>query len=108
MSRRLELLERITRAGQGDSFAWYGLAMEYRSLGRIADALDTFTALRERDADYVPMYLMAGQMLTEADRAGEARQWLEQGLLKARARGEAKAASEIEAALHALGSPGDV
>ncbi len=102
MSRRLEMLEKLTRASDADSFAWYALAMEYRTLGRVADALTAFETLRSRDEDYVPMYLMAGQMLIEAERPDEARKWLEDGLVKARARGQTKAASEIEAALAGL------
>src|ERR1700678_394936 len=31
-SKRLEFLLKITAAGKADPFAWYGLAMEYRSL----------------------------------------------------------------------------
>ena len=30
MNKRLEMLEKMTNSGQADSFAWYGLAMEYR------------------------------------------------------------------------------
>ena len=45
------------------------------------------------------MYLMCGQMLDEAGRKDEAREWLESGLAAAKAKGDSHAASEIESAL---------
>jgi tetratricopeptide (TPR) repeat protein len=101
-NRRLELLEDLVRSGRADSFARYGLAMEYRREGRIEDALGAFEALRKADPAYVPPYLMAGQMLSDAGRAAEARRWLEQGLEQARAKGDTHAASELEQALAAI------
>ena len=99
MNKRLEMLEKLTRSGTADSFAWYALAMEYRKEKQTELALGTFATLRERDPDYVPMYLMAGQVLLEAGRDAEAVPWLEQGIEKARARGDMKALSELEQAL---------
>lgn len=99
MNKRLALLEQMTSAGNADSFAWYGLAMEYRKEGRLEDALRTFETLRERDPEYLAMYLMAGQLLLEAKRADAARGWLERGLEVARRQGNSKALGELEDAL---------
>ena len=99
MNKRLELLEKMTSSGQADAFAWYGLAMEYRKLGRIDKALATFETLRDREPDYQAMYLMAGQMLIENKRGEDARTWLEQGIELARKRGDHKALGELEDAL---------
>jgi predicted Zn-dependent protease len=99
MNKRLEMLEKMTASGQADSFAWYALAMEYRKEARIDDALRTFEALRERDPDYLAMYLMAGQMLNAASRGGEAKAWLEQGIALAREKGDGKALGELESEL---------
>jgi tetratricopeptide (TPR) repeat protein len=104
-SKRLELLLRLTASDQADSFAWYGLAMEYHSMGEIAQALATFKTLRERDPDYVPQYLMCGTMLMKAGHPAEAREWLESGLIKARERNESHALSELEEALHQIPPP---
>lgn len=101
-SKRLEMLEKMTASDQADSFAWYALALEYKSLGRIDDAYATFVKLREKDASYVPMYLMCGTMLIDADRRDEAREWLEAGIEKAKAKGDMHALSELEASLHQL------
>jgi predicted Zn-dependent protease len=76
--------------------------MEYRSLTMTDEALKTFEALRSRSPDYVPMYLMCGQMLESMGRAGDARAWLESGVEAARAKGDGHALSELESALAAL------
>jgi predicted Zn-dependent protease len=89
-------------AGSSDPFVWYGLAMEYRGLERTEEALATFEELRRRSPDYVPMYLMCGQMLESMARAADARTWLLSGIEAARRKGDAHAASELEAALAAL------
>jgi tetratricopeptide (TPR) repeat protein len=99
MNKRLEMLQKLTSSEQADAFAWYGLAMEYRKLGRLQDALRAFETLREKHSDYLPMYLMAAQLLLEDQRPEEARPWLEQGITLARQRGDAKALSELEDAL---------
>ena len=104
MSKRLAVLEKMTAAGSKDPFAWYGLALEYKSLGRHDEALATFEKLRELDPGYVPQYLMCGSMLGEIGRAADARTWLEQGVTAARAKGDSHAMSEIESALANLGS----
>jgi hypothetical protein len=101
MSRRLEFLLNLTSKST-DPFAWYGLAMEYRSLARHEEAISTFVALRARSPEYVPMYLMCGQVLEGLGRHEEARAWLESGIVVATAKGDAHAASELQSALGAL------
>jgi predicted Zn-dependent protease len=101
-SKRLEFLLKMTSSGSPDPFVGYGLAMEYRSLSRFEEALETFAALRARSPDYVPMYLMCGQMLESMGRVGDARAWLTWGIEAARAKGDGHALSELEGALGAL------
>lgn len=101
-SKRLEFLLKTTAAGQADPFVWYGLAMEYRSLAMTDEALATFEKLRAQSPDYVPMYLMCGQMLETMGRVEDARAWLGSGIEAARAKGDGHALSELEGALAAL------
>jgi tetratricopeptide (TPR) repeat protein len=103
-SKRLEFLQKLTAQGSSDPFAWYGLAMEYRALERHDDALATFAALRERAPEYVPMYLMCGQMLEQLGRTADARAWLGWGIEAAKAKGDSHALGELEGALGAVGS----
>jgi tetratricopeptide (TPR) repeat protein len=98
-NKRILMLEKLLAAGQADSFGRYALGMEYRKEKRLDDALRTFSELRKEDAEYLPQYLMAGQMLMEAGRPDEAREWLEAGAALARRQGNMKTLGEIEAAL---------
>lgn len=98
-SKRLSVLEKMTAGGSRDPFAWYGLALEYKGLGRHEDAVVTFGKLRELDPGYVPQYLMCGALLLELGRVGEAREWLVAGITAAQAKGDGHAVSELESAL---------
>lgn len=102
MSKRLEMLERLTGSGKADAFTWYALALEYKSAERIDDALSTFETLRTQDPDYVPMYLMAGSMLVDVGREDEARRWLEEGMTRASTKGDTHAHDEMEALLETI------
>ena len=101
--KRLAYLEKVTGDGTTDPFPWYGLALEYRNLERIDDALKSFTTLRAQSPAYVPMYLMCGQMLEKAGRTDEAREWLATGIAVATKAGDSHAKGELEGALSTLG-----
>lgn len=105
-SKRLEFLQKLTASGSTDPFAWYGLAMEYRSLERRDEALTAFEALRDRNPDYVAMYLMCGQMLEQMGRKADAKAWLTSGMAAAQKKGDTHALGELEAALGTLGEEG--
>lgn len=102
MNKRLAFLEQHVAAGAADSFAFYGLGMEYRKEGRVDDAVATFGKLRDRDPDYLALYLMAGQTLIDAGRSAEARVWLEAGISVAKRKGDGKTLGELESALASL------
>jgi predicted Zn-dependent protease len=104
MSKRLAYLEKVTREGSTEPMAWYGLALEYRTLERWDEALQTFTTLRANHPDYVAAYLMCGQMLTQLNRNDDAREWLVAGIDAAKKKRDSHALSELESALGALGS----
>jgi len=101
-SKKLQMLEKLTEEGSEDPFHWYALALEYRNLERHDEALQTFTTLRTRKSDYVPMYLMCGQMLDKLARKDDAREWYEAGIAAARKKGDSHAVGELEGALAAL------
>jgi predicted Zn-dependent protease len=102
MNKRLAFLEQHCASASADSFAFYGLAMEYRKEGRIDDAVATFTRLKDKDPDYVPLYLMAGQTLIDAARSAEAKTWLESGIAVATKKHDTHALGELESALASL------
>jgi tetratricopeptide (TPR) repeat protein len=102
MNKRLAFLENLINSGKADAFARYGLAMEYKKEGRIADALSAFEELNLFDPNYVPQYLMAGQMLIDAGRRDEARTWLMRGIETAKKVGNSHALGELDSALASL------
>ena len=102
MTQRLEMLEKMVGAGTDDPFVHYAHAMELRSLGRLAESLVAYRAVIARFSDYVPTYLMAGQVADELGEVDVASEVLTQGIDRARAAGDGKAVSELESALDAL------
>jgi tetratricopeptide (TPR) repeat protein len=98
-SKRLDVLLQATAAATADSFAFYALGMEYKSLGRVDEAITTFQRLRAKDPLYLPMYMMCGTMLASRSDRGAAREWLGAGLALARKQNNQHAANELEAAL---------
>lgn len=96
---RLAMLETMIAKGSTDPFHHYARAMEFRSLGRNEDALEAFAGVAERFADYVPTYLMAGQVCELLDEDEQAQQWYERGIVKAEATGNDHALGELKAAL---------
>jgi Tfp pilus assembly protein PilF len=99
---RRQLLEEFVAQAPGDAFARYGLAMECISTGDNASASQQFHILIEQNANYVPAYLMYGQLLAREFRNEEARQVLSNGISAARRNGDHHAISEMEVLLAEL------
>lgn len=89
-------------AGSKDPFHWYARAMELRSLSRLTDALPAYDACIEKFPNYVPSYLMAGQVATELGDKDKARRYMEEGVQMAKAAGDDHALSELQSALAIL------
>ncbi len=100
---RIAMLSEILAASPEDTFARYGLAMEYSKAGQIEHALAEYKTLIEKNPDYTPAYFMAAQMLAAAEHADEAKRWLVDGISSARRTGNAHAQSEMTAMLEELG-----
>lgn len=81
---------------------WYGLAMEYRSLGRLDEAVATFQKVHELDPSYVAAYFMCAQLMAERGDVERARSELHTGMARAGDAGDAHAAAEMRELLEAL------
>lgn len=99
---RREMLEEFVEKKPGDAFSCYGLAMECMNSGDAAAAATHFRALIERNAGYVPAYLMYAQLLARESRNEEARQILSAGIAAAAQKGDEHARSEMESLLSEL------
>ncbi|MGA9355599.1 MAG: tetratricopeptide repeat protein [Terriglobales bacterium] len=99
---RIAALSEILTANPEDSFARYGLAMEYSNSGDVERALTEFKTLIEKNPDYTAGYFMAAQTLAKAERADEAKRMLVDGISSARRTGNQHAQSEMTAMLDEL------
>ena len=102
MNKRLQMLERMIEQGSKDPFVRYARALELRSLGELERALDALIEVSSLHSDYVPTFLMAGQIAVELGRTAEARALLERGVAVAKAARDEHARSELQSALDAL------
>ena len=99
---RRQMLEEFVTTKPDDAFSRYGLAMECMNSGDAAAADTHFSALLERNADYIPAYLMYAQLLARESRTSEAKQILSTGIAAAAKKGDQHASSEMEALLSEL------
>ena len=88
----------ITRSPQ-DPFPRYGLAMEHKARGELAEAWNVFSELIQQFPDYVPTYLMAGGTLVALGRKQDAIDVFSKGIEVASKRGDQHARRELEQAL---------
>ena len=95
---RIAALNDVLTQNPNDTFARYGLAMEYSKQGDFE-----FSILLKASPDYTPGYFMAAQTLARADRIAEAKTMLTDGIASARRTGNLHAQGEMEAMLAELG-----
>lgn len=103
MSTRIDEIKEIVALAPNDPFPLYGLAMEYRNSGDFAEAAATFARMAERFPDYVPQYLMHGQLLAQdvKDRPAAIRV-LQKGIERAGAARNHHALGEMQSLLDRL------
>jgi predicted Zn-dependent protease len=99
---RIAMLKDILSQNPRDSFARYGLAMEYANSGKLPEALDEFETLLKEHPDYTAGYFMAAQTLSKANRSDEAKKMLQQGIAAAQRTGNEHARSEMDGMLSDL------
>jgi predicted Zn-dependent protease len=99
---RIAMLKDILSQNPRDSFARYGVAMEYANSGKLPEALDEFETLLKEHPDYTAGYFMAAQTLSKANRSDEAKKMLQQGIAAAQRTGNEHARSEMEGMLSDL------
>ena len=85
-----------------NSFARYGLAMEYAKTGDLSQAVIEFQTLIKQDPNYAAAYYHGGQTLEKLGRLDDAKTIYEQGVEAATRKGDAHTRAEIEAALNLL------
>jgi tetratricopeptide (TPR) repeat protein len=103
MSNRLEVLTNMLAQNPNDSFARYGLAMEYANSGDLDRAVLEYQALLAVNPNYSAAYYHGGQTLEKLGRREDARALYRQGIEAATRTGDMHTRGEIQAALDLLG-----
>ena len=101
-ANRIEILKNMLQQNPRDSFARYGLAMEYANSGELESAVAEFRALLEFNPDYAAAYFHGGQALEKLGRLEEARQSYAEGIEVTSRTGDQHTRSELQAALDLL------
>ena len=102
-STRLEILKSMVEQNPNDTFARYGLAMEYRNAGDLSSAIAEFRTLIAANPDYSAAYYHGGQALERMGNAGEARTMYLQGIEASTRKGDLHTRDELRAALDLMG-----
>ncbi len=101
-TNRLDILKQMLAQDPNNSFARYGLAMEYSKTGDLKSAVSEFKSLLASDSTYVAGYYHCGQALEMLGDTDAARAIYEQGIEASTKKGDLHTRSEIEAALNLL------
>ena len=101
-TNRVQILKQMVSENPDNTFARYGLAMEYANTGDLEEAILEFRALLDKDENYAAAYYHAGQALEKLGRIEEARATYEKGVDVCTRKGDLHTRSEIEAALSLL------
>ena len=101
-NNRLDVLRGMVAANPTDSFARYGLAMEYVKSGELQNAVDEFNNLLETNPKYAAAYFHGGQALEKLGQIEQARALYQKGIEVTIAIGDHHTRSELQAALDIL------
>jgi len=101
-NNRLDVLRGMVAANPTDSFARYGLAMEYVKSGSLQEAVEQFTQLLAGNEKYPAAYFHGGQALEKLGKIDDARALYEKGIQVTTAMGDMHTRSELQAALDIL------
>ena len=101
-TNRLAVLKGMLEQNPRDTFARYGLAMEYARSGDLEEAITEYRALLADNENYPAAYFHGGQALEKLGRLEEAREMYEKGIAVTTRTGDAHTRSELQAALAML------
>ncbi len=97
------MLKNLLQQDPNNTFARYGLAMEYANSGQAEDAIAEYRKLMETNPDYAAAYYHCGQTLERMGNIDEARATYEKGIEVTTRTNDLHTRSELQAALDILG-----
>jgi tetratricopeptide (TPR) repeat protein len=98
----MEILKNMLAQNPRDSFARYGLAMEYVMNGELEEAVAEFRNLLDYNPDYAAAYFHGGQALEKLGRVEDAREMYKKGIETTSRTGDQHTRSELQGALDML------
>lgn len=102
-SARRQRLEQSLAEDPGDTFLRYGLAMQCLREGDLDEGRERLRSLiADHPDDQIVAYQQLGQSYAETGETAAAMTMLQTGIVKARARGDWHAASEMEQVVNSL------
>lgn len=102
MPDRVDALKEMLAEDPANSFARYGLAIEYMKAGNLEGAAAEFRALLDRDPNYAAAYYHGGQTLERMGLIEDAREMYERGIAATTRSGDSHTRGELQAALDLL------
>lgn len=103
MANRLDTLKSMLDEDPNNTFARYGLAIEYANIGENDKAIGEFRKLIDANPNYAAAYYHGGRALENIGKIDEARQMYEKGIEVTTRIGDNHTKSELQAALDILG-----
>ena len=101
-TNRVEILKQMVSQDPNNTFARYGLAMEYANSGQLNEAVAEFRTVLQHDQGYSAAYYHGGQALEKLGQLEEARALYEKVIEATTLKGDSHTRAEIEAALELL------
>lgn len=101
-TNRLDVLKQMVVQDPKNTFARYGLAMEFANSGDLKQAVEEYRRVLELDENYAAAYYHGGQALEKLGDIDGARAIYEKGIEASTRKDDAHTRAEIEAALSLL------
>jgi tetratricopeptide (TPR) repeat protein len=102
MTDRLSKIQAMLQTSPDDAFLHYAASLEHRKSNDLYRALASLDRTIAIDPNYSYAYFQKGQVLEEQGQPGQASRAYQAGLEAARRAGDARAMSELQAALDLL------
>ncbi|MDZ4752435.1 MAG: tetratricopeptide repeat protein [Flavobacteriales bacterium] len=99
---RLETLQKMLFETPKDEFLLYAIALEYRKLDKLDDAIEILEGLLESHDDYLPVYYQLGHLYAEQGGREQAIDIFQKGIALAQTRGDRRTMGELSEALMLL------
>jgi Flp pilus assembly protein TadD len=101
-TNRLDILKQMVEQDPSNTFARYGLAMEFANSGNAKQAIEEYRRVLELDENYAAAYYHGGQALEKVGDIEGARTIYEKGIEVTTRKGDGHTRAEIEGALSLL------